>query len=149
MDSELVIGLMPETKKVLSLLSKYAKKLDSTYQIKYKDYQAKVKDYQTKQKDFADNYKKIKIQELAKIEQELQKNQSNANKLIQLKRNELMRPLYKKLKGVVAEIAKAGGYSQIITTTNTEFAYIDLTHDLTEKVLKKMGIEIPKTPEKK
>ena len=33
-DSELIVGLMPETKKVLTRLGDYAKRLDSSYQIK-------------------------------------------------------------------------------------------------------------------
>ena len=143
-DSDLVVGLMPETKKVLSMLNKYAKKLDSSYQIKYKDYQDKIASFKKAEKDFSDNYKKIKLQEIGELEKTLQQNQSNANKLIQLKKNELMRPLLKKFKGVVSEVAKANGYTQIITTTKTDFAYLDTNHDITQRVLKKMGIEIPK-----
>lgn len=147
-DSELVVGLMPETKKVLNLLSRYANRLDSTYQIKYKEYQDKVAAYQKNEKTFSEEYNKIKLEEITSIENELQQNQTNANRLIQLKRNELMRPLYRKLEGVISEIAKAGGYSQIISTKNTEFAYIDPNFDITKKVIDKLGIELPKEEKK-
>jgi outer membrane protein len=147
-DSELIIGLMPETKVVLTRLSDYAKKLDSSYQIKVKEYQEKVTAFQKLGSDVSDNFKKIKVDEITELEKGLQTSQDNGNKLIQLKRNELMRPLYKKLRGVIAEISKAGGYTQILTTTGNEFAYIDEQFDITKQVMDKLGIKMPE-PEKK
>lgn len=148
-DSELIIGLMPETKKVLDLLSNYATRLDSTYQIKYKDYQDKVEAYKKNEKTFSKDYNKIKMDEIVDIEKELQQNQTNANKLIQMKRNELMRPLYKKLRGVIEEVSKAGGYTQILTTTGNEFAFIDSNYDITQKVLDKLGLKLPEPKKEK
>ncbi|MDT7831636.1 OmpH family outer membrane protein [Flavobacteriaceae bacterium S356] len=142
-DSELIIGLMPETKKVLSLIESYGKRLDSSYQIKFKDYEAKVTDFRQKQKDYPENLKSLKLQELAKAEQELQQSRSNGNKLIQIKRDEVMRPLYTKLKKVIADICKAEGYAQILTISGNEFAYIDEKFDITQKVMDKLGIKIP------
>lgn len=133
---------MPESKKVITLLTDYAKRLDSSYQIKVTEYQSKVAAYDNL-KDVSEDYKKIKVGELADLEVSLKKSQDNGNKLIQLKRDELMRPLYKKLRGVIEEIAKADGYSQILTTNN-EFAYFDPKFDVTNKALTKLGIEIPK-----
>jgi len=146
-DSELIIGLMPETKIVLNRLSDYAKKLDSSYQIKVKEYQEKVAAFQ-KLGEVSDNFKKIKVDEITELEQGLQTSQDNGNKLIQLKRNELMRPLYKKLREVISEVSKAGGYTQILTTTGNEFAYIDEQYDITKQVMAKLGLKMPE-PEKK
>ena len=77
------------------------------------------------------------------MEQDIKKYQDNGSKLMQLKQNELMRPLYKKLSDAIAEIAKANGYSQVLTTTGNQFAYIDNTFDITDLVIKKLGIKIP------
>ena len=133
---------MPETKTVMTRLGDYAKKLDSSYQIKVKEYQDKVAAFQ-KLGEVSDNFKKIKVDEIAELEQGLQTSQSNGNKLIQLKRNELMRPLYKRLREVIAEIAKANGYTQILTTTGNEFAYLDEKFDITQMVMDKLGLKIP------
>jgi outer membrane protein len=146
-DSELIIGLMPETKVVLKRLSEYANKLDSSYQVKVKEYQDKITAFQ-KLGDVSDNFKKIKVDEITELEKGLQTSQDNGNKLIQLKRNELMRPLYKKLRGVIAEVSKAGGYTQILTTTGNEFAYIDEQYDITKQVMDKLGIKIPEQEKK-
>ena len=54
-----------------------------------------------------------------------------------------MRPLYTKLSDAIAIIAKAKGYTQILTLTGNEFAYIDNKFDITELVIKNLGIQIP------
>jgi outer membrane protein len=144
-NSELIIGLMPETKKVISLINSYGKRLDSSFQIKYKEYQDKVAAFEKNQKDYTDNLKALKYQEFASMEQELQKSRKNGNQLMEIKRNEVMRPLYKKLRDVIAQVSKAEGYTQILTTTGNEFAYIDERYDITKKVMAKMGIKLPET----
>ena len=142
-NSELIIGLMPETKKVFSLIESYGKRLDSSYQVKYKEYQDKIANFKEKQKDYTDNLKTLKIQEINEAEQDLKQSRVNGNKLIELKRNEVMRSLYTKLKKIIAEISKAEGYTQILTTTGNEFAYIDEKFDITQKIMDKLGIKIP------
>lgn len=147
-NSEYIVGLMPETKKVLSLLNDYAKRLDSSYQIRLTEYQTKVDAFQKLGKDISDNFKKIKIEELADMEKKLQLSQQNGSKLLQLKKGELMRPLYKKLREAIAGVAKAEGYTQILTTSGNEFAYIDERYDLTKKVMTKLGVKIPEEDKK-
>ncbi|QMU65427.1 MAG: OmpH family outer membrane protein [Flavobacteriaceae bacterium] len=146
-NSELIIGLMPETKKVIALIQDYGKRLDSSFQVKYKEYQDKVTVFEKNQEDYTDNLKALKYQELANMEEELQKNRKNGNQLMEIKRNEVMRPLYKKLRDVIAEISTAEGYTQILTTTGNEFAYIDKKFDITQKVMNKMGLKLPQADE--
>ena len=52
-----------------------------------------------------------------------------------------MRPLYKKTTEIIEEIAKEKGYTQILTVTGNNFAYIDIKHDITKLVLDKLGIK--------
>jgi len=142
-NSELIVGLMPETKKVFTNLNAYAAKLDSSYQGRLAEYNAKVVAFEKLDPTLSDNFKKIKVDEITEIEKDLQQRQQNGKKLIQLKENELMRPLYTILRGAVAEIAKADGYTQILTSSGNEFAYLDDNFDITEKVMTKLGIKMP------
>ena len=147
-NTELIVGLMPETQKVIKLLNDYTKRLDSSYQIKLKEYQTAVAEFQNLKPTSTEQFKKVKLEEAQKLEAELQNSQNTGNKLVQLKRDELMRPLYKKLSEVIAEVAKAEGYTQVLTTNN-EFAYLDERYDLTQKVMDKMGIKLPEENKKK
>lgn len=85
--------------------------------------------------------KKNRIQELQVLDQEMQKFRVNGTKMMQLQRDEYMRPLYKKLSETIAEVAKANGYTQILTTNGNQFGYIDERFDITQLVLDKLGIK--------
>lgn len=143
-NSELIVGLMPETKKVLKLIEDYGKRLDSSYAVQMNEYVTKVNDFNEKKSVFSEDYQQIKLQEFQKMQTELTQSRQNGNRLMQMKRDEVMRPLYSKLMKVVAEVAKEDGYTQVLTSTGNEFAYFDEKFDITQKVMDKMGIKLPK-----
>lgn len=125
------------------MAQKYGTKLDSSFTVKVEDFRARLKDYQAKEKEMGDLEKKTVQKELASLEQDINQYQKNGNTLMGLKRDELMRPLYKKLSNVIAEVSKANGYTQILTTTGNQFAYLDPKFDITDLVIKKLGITVP------
>lgn len=140
-NSDLIIGKMPQMKAVLKRVENYAKQLDSSFQVKAKDYDAKIKAYESTEKTLTDTDKKAKYKEIALLEQDIQKFRQNGSQMLQIRRTEYMRPLYKKLSETIAEIAKANGYTQILTTNGNQFGYIDERYDITKLVLEKLGIK--------
>lgn len=142
-NSEFIIGMMPETKKVISRLNDYAARLDSSYQVKLTEYNDKVAAFQKLDPSLSNDFKKVKIDEITEMETNLQQSQKNGNNLINLKRDELMKPLYKILSNAITEVANADGYTQVLTSSGNEFAFIDNNFDITEKVMAKLGIKIP------
>ncbi|OSY89170.1 membrane protein [Tenacibaculum holothuriorum] len=140
-NSDIIIGKMPQMKNVLRRIETAGKKLDSSFNIKAKEYQKKVESYKAEEKIMTDTDKQTRIAELQKMEQEMQKFRVNGTKMMQIQRDEYMRPLYKKLSEVIAEVAKANGYTQILTTNGNQFGYIDERFDITKLVLDKLGIK--------
>ena len=140
-NSDLIIGKMPQMQQVLKRVDNYAKKLDSTFQIKFKGYQEKVDAYKKNENTISLDQKKKNYNEIVSLEQEMQKFRENGTKMMQIRRDDFMRPLYKKLSEVIALIAKEKGYTQVLTTTGNQFAYIDPQHDITKLVLTKLGIK--------
>lgn len=142
-NSDYIMGLMPESKIVVKRSQAYVAKLDSSFSIKTKNYQTKVADFRSKEKEMGELMKKTLINELAALEQDIKKYQSNGTKLVQLKQNELMKPLYKLLNNAIDSVAKENGYTQVLTTTGNQFVYIDEKFDITKLVLAKLGIKEP------
>ncbi|TDQ25654.1 OmpH family outer membrane protein [Tenacibaculum caenipelagi] len=140
-NSELIIGKMPQMKGVLQRVENYGKQLDSSFQVKATEYKEKVNSFKAEEKLMTDDDKKARIQELRTLEQEMGKFRQNGTAMMQLQKEQNMRPLYKKLSEVIAEVAKANGYTQILTTTGNEFGYIDERFDITQLVLDKLGIK--------
>lgn len=140
-NSDLIIGKMPQTKSVLKRVENSAKKMDSSFQIKATDYQAKIEAFKAAEKTMSEADKKSKYEEILALEQEMQKFRENGAKMLQIRRDTYMKPLYKKLSEVIEEVAKANGYTQILTTNGNQFGYIDERFDITKLVLEKLGIK--------
>ncbi|TXD51179.1 MULTISPECIES: OmpH family outer membrane protein [unclassified Polaribacter] len=145
--SDYIINIMPESKIVVEMSQAYGAKLDSSFSIKMKDYQDRVQDFRAKEKEMGELMKKVLIEELTALEQDVKQYQENGSKLMELKQNELMRPLYKKLNTAINEVAKQKGYSQVFTREGNQFAYIDEAFDITALVIEKLGIKDPQTEE--
>tara|TARA_B110000240_G_scaffold112808_1_gene126621 strand:+ start:1692 stop:2210 length:519 start_codon:yes stop_codon:yes gene_type:complete len=142
-DSEYIIGLMPESKIVIALTEAYGAKLDSSFSIKVEDFKAKLEDYKLKEKDMGELEKKTIQKELSGLDQDIQNYQKTGNTLMGLRRDELMRPLYTKLSKAISIVSKENGYTQILTATGNEFAYVDAKFDITVLVLTKLEVVIP------
>lgn len=142
-DSDYIVNFMPETKIVIKMTQDYGAKLDSSFNLKVEDFKIKVEDYKKKEKEMGVLEKKTIQKELSTLEQDINKYQKNGNTLMSLKRDELMRPLYKRLGDAIAEVSKENSYTQILTTTGNQFAYLDDLFDITDLVIKKLGIKIP------
>jgi outer membrane protein len=142
-DSDYIMGLMPEAKVVAARAEAYGAKLDSSFSIKVKSFQAKIEDFKKKEKEMGELMKKTLVKEISAEELDIKKYQSNGNKLIQLKQNELMRPLYNKLQEAINIVSKENNYTQILTITGNQFVYIDDKFDITKLVMDKLGIKEP------
>jgi outer membrane protein len=140
-DSDYILAKMPQLKTVQDRLKKYGAKLDSINAIKIKDYDTKVKAFNDASKTLPEAEKKTKYAEIAKLNQDIGKFRQNGSQMMQLRRDEFLRPLYKKIAEVVEQVAKEKGYTQILTSNGNQFAYIDQKHDITKLVLAKMGIK--------
>lgn len=143
-DSEYIVSLMPEAKIVLKRSQAYGAKLDSSFSIKVKKFQVKLKYLQDNKETLSDLMKKTKNKELAEMEADIKKYQQNGSQLLKLKQNELMRPLYNKLSEAIIEVSKANNFTQVLTITGNQFAYVDDKFDITKLVIDKLGIKNPK-----
>lgn len=139
-NSEYIVGKMPQMKLALERVSNYGKQLDSTYLIKTNLYKDKVEAFKIIENKLSEAEKQVKINEIVNFEKEMGKFRQNGTAMMKIKREGYMRPLYKKVSELISEIAKIEGYTQILTTSGNEFAFIDERFDITQKVLAKLGI---------
>ena len=67
-DSDYIIGMMPESKRVVEITKSYGAKLDSTFSARVTDFKVRLEDYNLKEKDMGELEKKTIQKELAGLE---------------------------------------------------------------------------------
>ncbi len=139
-NSDYVLSIMPEGKKVVELTKVYAERLDSLFSIKVIAYQKKLEEFKSINDTVNQDFKTKKFTELQILETEVNKSKQKGSQLMRLKENELMKPLYKKLGKAISEVSKENNYTQILTVQGNEFAYIDRNFDITDLVIAKLNI---------
>ncbi|WP_031427647.1 OmpH family outer membrane protein [Flavimarina sp. Hel_I_48] len=140
-DSDYVLASLPELTEVQTNIETYGGELDSQFKEMVANYQVKVEEFQGLGDTVSDADKKGKQDVIVGIEQDIQKFRQNSQQLIQIRRDELMRPLYTKIGTAIDAVAKKQGYTQVLTLGNG-VAYFDPAHDLTQAVADNLKITL-------
>ena len=145
-DVDFILSNMPELPAIQKQIEEYGKELDAEFNKNLEAYNAMVKEYTDGEVGFTIAQKKTKQEEIVNSENELNKFQQNGSKLINLKRDDLLRPLYQKIGVSLEKIAAAEGYTQVLQLDNL-VVYADNAYDITLTILKDLGITLEETKE--
>jgi outer membrane protein len=140
-DINYILSKMPEISNVQKQVEAYGAKMDSTLNLKVDQYKKLADEYKTGEATFTDAQKKEKQTAMLNMQSDIQKFQQNGSKLMEIKRNEYLKPLYQKIGVALDKIAKAQGYTQVMQSTD-DVVYLDPNYDLTLPILKEMGITV-------
>ncbi len=140
-DVEYILTKMPELTGVQTELETYGKQLDIDLNKKVDDYKKLADEYKTGEASFTTEQKKEKQTALVNLESDIQKFQQNGAKLLDIKQQEALKPLYAKIGLALEKVAKAQSYTQVMQTTQ-DLVYLDPNYDLTVPILQELGITI-------
>lgn len=143
-DAEFILAQMPETKTVEEDIKAYNLKLQEELQNTIKKYEELVAAYQTDNATLTEEDKAAKESEIISVENDIKNFRQKATVLMQVRRNELTQPLYMKIDAAMKTIIEKEKYTQIFNTSINGMAYADEKFDITDAVLTKLGIELPK-----
>lgn len=137
-----VVGLMPETGKLDSLLERYqADSINPQYAQIVSLYQYKDSVYRDSVKTPPAVRKQIE-QELPTLIYQIQNWQQIVNQAIEAKQNELLAPIYRKVYDAIKLVAKEKGYTHILTKESLLVA--PEADDIILLVAAKLKISVPK-----
>ncbi|MEM0518431.1 MULTISPECIES: OmpH family outer membrane protein [Aequorivita] len=140
-DVEYILSKMPELENVKTQLETYGKQLDIDLNKKIDEYKVLAEGYKAGEATFTPTQKKEKQTELMTLEADIQKFQQNGAKLLEIKRQESLKPLYRKIGVALEKVAKAQGYTQVMQTTQ-DVVFLDPNYDLTMPILAELGISV-------
>ena len=143
-DVEYIISKMPELTSVKTDMENYGKQLDLDLTKKTDEYTKLVEDYKKNEATYTPEQKKEKQTAILTLDNDIQKFQQNGAKLMEIKQQQALGPLYNKIGEALNKVAKEQKYTQVLQTT-AEMVFLDPNYDLTLVILKEMGITI--TPE--
>jgi outer membrane protein len=132
-----VLAKLPELADVNNKIAEYNKELETSIQEKVTSYKTKLDNYKLNSAGYSDIMKKTMADELYVLENEIKKQQQNSIKLSQIRKDSLLRPLYKEISDAIAILAKELKFTQILTLDGNEFAYVDDKFDITEILIKR------------
>lgn len=143
-DWDYIFSQLPEYKQIEAELKTHGDQLQNQLQAKYKDYETKLKAYQAGAATMVDAIRKDKETELTQLQENIQKFQQDAQTSIQNKQDQLMGPVFNKVGKAIEDVATEQGYSFIINPQliggGDILLYSDKKYDISDLVLKKMGI---------
>jgi outer membrane protein len=150
-DWDYIFGAMPEFKTIDTQLKAHGDQLQSQIEAKRKEIDEKLKAYQALPATTDQLIRADKERELQRLDEGLRQFNEDAQKSYELKRTSLMDPVFTKVGKAIEDVAKENGFAFIINprlmTGGDILLYSDQNFDVSDLVLKKMGVTPPaKTP---
>tara|TARA_R110002124_G_scaffold287089_1_gene470371 strand:- start:149498 stop:150001 length:504 start_codon:yes stop_codon:yes gene_type:complete len=139
-DVDFILSKMPELPAIQKDVETYGKSLEADLSKKYEAYNLLVEAYKKEEAGYTNEVKLQKQKEITDSENDIAKFQQNGSKMVALKRDEVLRPLYAKIGEALEKVAKAEAFTQVLQINN-DLVYLEPEYDLTVKVLNEMGIE--------
>ncbi|UJH91141.1 OmpH family outer membrane protein [Antarcticibacterium sp. 1MA-6-2] len=141
-DAEYILAQMPEIATVDEGLKTYNTELQEELQKTIQKYEKMVADYQATTESSTQEEKTSKENEIIGLENEIKNFRQKASVLLQMKRNELTKPLYAKIDEAMRQVIIEQKYTQVINSSANALAYADPAYDITEAVISKLGITV-------
>jgi len=138
---EQLIQQMPETKDLKTKLDAYSKQFIDQLTAMNTEYQTKGQAYQAQRSTMTDAIRTAKESELADIQKRMNDYNTQAQQQVNAKEGELSKPLFDKVRGAVAQVAKEKGYTYVINTAQTDLIVSPPGDDLMADTKAKLGIK--------
>ena len=139
---EQVLQLMPEAKTVQTNIETYQQQFVVTLQGLQKEFDTKLAEYNAKRATMTDAVRTVTESELQSLQQRSTETRDKAQQQVEAKGQELMRPLYEKVKVAINAVAKEKGYTHVLNaTTNDLLLVAPPADDLLAAVKLKLGLK--------
>ena len=136
-----LIETMPAYKSAMSQLEKLESNYREDIDDLYKEAQSKNQRYQQEAVNQTEEENAKRAQELQQDQQKIVQFQQNAQKELQKKESELLRPVYEKARTSIQKVAREKGYDYVLdSTTGAGGVILADGYDLMADVKKDLGI---------
>ena len=145
-NSQELISLMPEAKKVSADIEAYKKTFTDQMMSMQKELETKYKSYQEGAKTMSEPIRTVKEKELQDLQGRMGSFEQTANEKIEGKLQELLSPVNDKAQKAIEAVAKEKGYTYIFDTSASGIVYALPSDNILDAVKVKLGIKDTPAP---
>ena len=138
-DTNEIIGKMPETAEAQKTLNEAQKKYQEELQRIDQEFQRQYEELQNMKEDELPAIKERKVRQLQETQQRGEAFQQQVIQDLQKQQEELMAPVLQKVRNAIESVGKEKGYTLIQELTGTIY-FAAPVEDITDQVKKKLGI---------
>ncbi len=128
-DSNEIMGLMPERDSVEVNLMKFQQQLENELKVMGAEYQKKITDYQNNMATMSNLIKQSKEKEIQDLQARIQEFQQSADQEFSDKRTELLTPVIDKVKKAIDDVGKEQSYTFILDAATGVLLHIGANAD--------------------
>lgn len=139
-NSQELLAAMPELKVMQAQLDTLANQYEMQYANMQEEFNKKVVDFQQNQATMTAGVREFRQQELAEMEQRIQLFGQTAQKDLQTKQQEFLRPIQEKMSAAIKKVGAAEGCTYVFDSMVTLYIADDAL-DLMPAVKKELGIQ--------
>ena len=141
-NSNELLMMMPENQQAQKALQQHSRELEDQSAAMQAELEQKYNDYLAKKDSLSPLIQKTKETELQDLNQRIQAFQQTAQKDLQVKQQELLKPIIEKARNAIREVAKENGYTYVFDTGTGALVYWpEDSDDLLPLVKTKLGIQ--------
>ena len=136
-----LMQIMPGREEAQATLQKEVDELQTTLKNMQNELEQRYNDYVGKKDQLSDLIRQTKERELQDMGNRIQEFQENAEKKLQDRQQEVLKPIIDKAKKAIEDVAKENGYTYIFDTSVGALLYQQDSDDIFALVKKKMGLK--------
>lgn len=139
-DTNEIVGKMPETTAAQNTLAEAQKKYQAEFQRIEEEFQRQYEEFNNMAQDELPAIKERKARQLQETQQKAEAFQQNVMQDLQKQQDELMAPVIQKVRSAIESVGKENGFSLIQDMAGGQLYFAAPVEDITPLVKSKLGL---------
>ncbi|MBR1765615.1 MAG: OmpH family outer membrane protein [Bacteroidales bacterium] len=136
-----LMKIMPGRDSAQAVLQQEAADLEEQFKTMQAELEKRYNEYMEKQSGWTELIRNTKQRELQDMGTRIQEFQENAQKTLQQREEELLRPIIERAKKAISDVAADGGYTYVFDSGTAALLYSQDSDDIMPLVKRKLGLK--------
>ena len=135
-----LMQIMPGRDSAQTTLQAEVQELEATLKSMQSEMEKRYNDYMENQSGWTELIRQTKQREIQDMGARIQEFQENAQKQLQQREADLLKPIIDRAKKAIEDVAREGGYTYILDSGTASILYSQDSDDIMPQVKKKLGL---------